>query len=122
LSSRLSPGDFSAVCSRGLGVFATHGATALAPTAGSYVRLAFALLLIGVTVRFLALRALEVFPILAFALVFRGASLLQGNGKCLPRQLLAADSSLCLPYRGTAPELAVLELKHDASGRFFCPR
>jgi hypothetical protein len=111
-SSCPRPGGFSTACSRRLGVFAPHGAAAFAPTAGAHVRLAFLLLLIGVTLRFLALRAREVLLILALTLVFRGAGFFQGDGDRLPSAFdLATLSSR------TTLEFAMRELMHDASSR-----
>jgi hypothetical protein len=113
ISLRPCPGSLSAACSCRLRVGATHGAAAFAPTAGTHVRPTFLLLLIGVALRFLALRAREVLLILALALVFRGAGFFQGDGYGLP----SAFNLATLSSRSTL-EFAVRELMHDASSRF----
>src|SRR5262245_288441 len=66
-----------------------HGGAAFAPAARPDTRLAFTLLLVGLAARLLALGPRQIAPVLALALVFRRAGLLERD-----RDGLAAASHL----------------------------
>jgi hypothetical protein len=101
-------------------ILSAHSRAAFSPSARTDVRLALALLLIRITVSFLALGFCEIALVIPFAFVFRSTGLLKRDGNGLTPTFDLAGLS---PW--TTLQLAMFELMHDAthglslSGRWF---
>ena len=105
------PRGIAASCGRFAGISPTHSPCAFALAPRTDVGLAFAFLLRGPALRFLAFSAVKIAPVSTTAFIFGFAGFLQGYRNGLAPALDFAGFAAAAAF-----EFAVLEFMHDPAG------